>query len=232
MTKEIKTEALEMIKENVLFGFYSEKEIFTSISDAFYDAEDFDNDWLTKEISKQFVAHKNNSKSWNRQTIFTRLVSVFDQLNKEKIVSLHKAGYTRQDAQDDCREIVDELGAIGIIAKGYCYYHAQDLQRALGEDGMLYIGYDSIEPTDSAAEAVANRIVTLLRENGFTVSWNGFIDTRIEIKNITWQKVYDGVDYNYSRIFSIIEEHHAPKNNLETTTNNTTQKPFWKFWKH
>ncbi|PCJ64891.1 MAG: hypothetical protein COA58_11500 [Bacteroidetes bacterium] len=212
MKSEIKKEAIEHLKRDILFGFESKEDLFESISELFYDEDDFDDYWFKMEIEKQFSSHQKNSENWKKPTDFEKLVKVFDQLNKESIVSLHKAGHTRQDGEADCREIIEELEASGIIAKGYCYYHSQDLERIIEASGTLFIGYDSNQHIDKIGYEIANRVIELLQENGFQTEWNGSLDSRIEIKSIVWEKAYDNIDYNYSRVFSIIK------------------KPFWKFW--
>ena len=224
MKPEIKKEAIEHLERDVLFGFESKEDLFESISELFYDEDDFDDDWFKMEIEKRFSSHLKNSGNWKKPTDFERLVKVFDQLNKEGIVSLHKAGHTRQDSEGDCREIIEELEAIGIKAKGYCYYHSQDLERAIIDNGMLFIGYGSNAHNDEIGFEIANRIVELLNKNGFQTEWNGSLDTRIEINKIVWKKTYDNVDYNYSRVFSIIEKYNKPIKAEDI------KKPFWKFW--
>ena len=89
---------------------------------------------------------------------------------------------------------------------------------------MLFIGFDSVDYNDEVASEIANRIVELLKENGFQTSWNESVETRIKIQNINWQKTYDGIDYNYDRVFSIIQKEHSPKK--KTVPKNL----FWKFW--
>jgi len=224
LTQALKDETLEQIQKEVLFGFDDEYTISEIINDLFYDVDDFDVDWLHTEISKQFAAHKKESLQWKKPTDFDRLVAVFDQLNKEKIVSLHKAGFTRQDAEGDCREIIDELSTLGITAKGYCYYHIQDLKRAIHEK-VLFIGFDSVDYNDEIALKIANRIIELLHENNFQTSWNNSVETRIKITDINWQKAYDGIDYNYDRVFSIFQKEHTSTNKI------VAKKTFWKFWK-
>lgn len=223
MTPALKDEALEYVQIEIQFGFDDVATISENILDMFYDVDDFDSKWLHRVISEQFAIHQKASLQWKQPTDFDRLRTVFDQLNKEKIVSLHKAGFTRTDAEHECREIIDELDGLGIKATGYCYYHIQDLERAMKEK-ILFIGYDSIDYNDEIAIAIANRIIVLLEENGFQTSWNGSVKTRIKIENIHWQKAYDGIDYNYDRVFSIITKEH------NSTDTSNTKKPFWKFW--
>ena len=152
---------------------------------------------------------------------------LFDELNKDGIVSLHKAGYTRQDGEGDCMAIIEELEALEIKTKGYCYYHTQDLERAIGEEKMLFIGYDSYNREDELAKEVAHKIVETLKQHGLHPKWNGSLDSRIEILNLDWKKTVDNIDYNYDRVFSILKSN----SNIKTTDVKTDKpKPFWKFW--
>lgn len=227
MNQEIKDEAIEQLEKDILFGFENGEDLLESISDMFYDEEAFDTDWLKKEIEIRLKKHKTESHTWEKPTDFEKLVNSFDELNKEGIVSLHKAGYTRQDGESDCSEIIEELKAIGIRPKGYCYYHTQDLERAIGEEKMLFIGYDSYNRDDKLAIEVAEKIVESLKKNGFNVKWNSSLETRIEILDINWKKTVDTMDYNYSRVFEIMEKYHKIK---DAKVKNGEKKPFWKFW--
>lgn len=213
MKKEIKNEAIEQLEKDILFGFDSKEEIFEGIYDLFYD-EELDETWLKKEIDIRFEKHQKNSITWKKPTSFDKLVKAFDQLNKEKIIALHKTGYTKQDGRDDCLQVIDELKNIGIKAKGYCFYHTQDLETAIANNN-LFIGYDSYNQEDELTKKVAEKIIEILKSNRFNVKWNGSIKTRIEIVDITWQKTYDIIDYNYDRVFSILKN---------------KKKSFWKFW--
>ena len=219
MTEDIKNEALEQLELDVKFGFENENEIFESISDMFYDVDEFDDDWLRRAISERYKQHQKDSLTWKRPTDFDRLVITFDQLIKEKIVCLHKAGYTKQDGESDCMETVEKLNELGIEPIGYCYYHSQDLARTVDKNiRNLYLGFDSSTQNDTQAIDVANKIVAKLTQNAFDVNWSGTIDQRIEIKNLNWQKIPDNVDWGQDRVVNIM------------TKINNDKKPFWKFW--
>ena len=101
MNQKSKDYAIELVKEEILFGFYTKEDMLQSIGDAFYDDDDFDKQWLKKEINTRLKKHKKESLSWKRPTDSDRLVKAFDQLSEKKIVALHRAGYTKQDARDD-----------------------------------------------------------------------------------------------------------------------------------
>ena len=219
MTDEIRNEALEQLELDISFGFENETELYDSIRDMFYDEEDFDEDWLRQTIAEKYSQHQKDSANWTRPTDFERLDQVFEALIMQKIVCLHKAGYTKQDGEGDCMEIVEKLQEHGIKALGFCYYHEQDLARAVNKDNRtLLLGFDSATQDDGEALQVANMIVTALRENDFEVSWPGTVDQRIEIQNLDWRKLPDNEKRGAKQVMYML------------TKKAIAKKPFWKFW--
>jgi len=219
MTEEIKQEASEQIELDVKFGFENEEQLFVSIRDMFYQEEDFDEEWLRQTISDKFQLHKLESVNWKNPTDFERLAEVFDELILENIVCLHNAGYTKSDGEGDCLQTIERLAELGIKAKGFCYYHSQDLGRAVDpEIKNLYLRFDSPTRDDNEALIVANRIVDKMKKNGFEVAWTGTVDQSIEVKNFNWQKVPDDQDWGEERVIQILRNRQSDK------------KPFWKFW--
>jgi hypothetical protein len=205
MDQEIKDEALEQLELDVKFGFDDEATIFTGIREMFYDETDFDESWLERVISEKFSQHQQESLTWSRPTDFEKIAKAFDDLIAQKIVCLHKAGYTRQDGEDDCMGVVEELRSNNVQAIGYCFYHEQDLARVVDpEGGGLLLGYNSASYNDKEALMVANKIVEAMKKQGFEVAWNGSLDQRIEVKNVHWQKVPDGEDWGADRVMQIL----------------------------
>ena len=219
MTEEVKQEALEQIELDVKFGFENEEQLFDSIRDMFYQEEDFDEDWLRQTISDKFQQHQSESVNWKHPTDFERLAAVFDELIREKIVCLHNAGYTKSDGEGDCLQTIERLSELGIKPKGFCYYHSQDLGRAVDpEIQNLYLRFDSPTQDDSEALIVANKIVDKMKKNGFEIAWTGTVDQSIEVKYFNWQKVPDDQDWGEERVIQIL------------TNQQSDKKPFWKFW--
>lgn len=219
MTQQIKEEALEQLVLDIKFGFENEAALFDSIRDMFYDEPDFDEVWLRQVISQKYQQRQQESLTWKRPTDFDKLAQSFDQLIMQGIVCLHNAGYTKQDGEGDCMETIEKLNELGIKATGYCYYHSQDLGRAVDEEiRNLYLGFDSPAQNDQEALQVAGKIVSALRENNFDVHWSGTVDQRIEIRNINWQKVPDNGNWGPERVINIL------------TKSAVVKKPFWKFW--
>lgn len=219
MKQEIKDEALEQLETDIKFGFESEQELYDSIRDMFYNEEDFDEEWLRKTISTKYYQHQQDSSKWKKPTDFDRLAKAFDKLILGHIVCLHNAGHTKQDGESDCMETIEQLSELGIKTIGFCYYHSQDLARAVNSDiRSLYIGFGSATQNEGDTLQVGNKIVSILKEYNFDVVWTGSVDQRIEIKNINWQKVPDDENWRSGRVISLM------------TKQSMAKKPFWKFW--
>ncbi len=219
MKPEVREEALEQLEKDILFGFEKQGELFESIRDMFYDEEEFDEAWLKQSIEERYQIHQNESRTWQKPTDFDRLAKSFDELIEQKIVCLHNAGHTKSDGIEDCLEVVNELTNLSLDVKGYCYYHSQDLARAVDpEIKILLIGFDSVENNDSVAMEVAREIIMVLEKNGFKTVWPGTVDQRIEIVNIEWRKVPDDEEWGPHRVVQLV------------TKKDKGKKPFWKFW--
>ena len=200
MSQEIKDEALEQIEKDVQFGFEKEEILFESILDMFYNVDNFDKEWLKKIINEKFNQHIAESISWKKPTDFDRLAHSFDDLIRQKIVCIHKAGYTKQDGIDDCDEATNELEKRGVKPIGFCYYHTQDLQRAIDpKEKNLLLGFGFLERDDEKALNIGKMIVETLKKNNFEVKWSQNINERIEIVNINWKKMPDDNDWGIIR---------------------------------
>ncbi len=219
MNQDIKDEALEELQLEIKFGFENEQQLFDRIRDMFYKETDFDEGWLRQTLASEYRRHQQESRHWVRPTGFDKLAAAFDELAEQKIVCLHYAGHTKSDGESDCMDTILLLEKQGIHAIGFCYYHRQDLGRAVDPaSSNLFLGFDSTSQNDTEALAVAAKIIAVLRAKGFTISWPGTVDQRIEINYIQWQKIPDKQDWTPERVIKIMTQ---PKLN---------KKPFWRFW--
>lgn len=200
MRKEIKQEFLEQIQKDILFGFEEPEEILEGVMNMFFDEDDLDEEWMRQKIITNFEKQKAISKTWTHPTDFDRLSKVFDQLDKMGIIALHKAGYTKQDGYAEVAEAKEMIEDEGFSVKGYCFYHTQDLSRAIDpEIKNLFIAFDSFDQNDKKAIEIGNQIVDLMRKEKFEIEWDGTIDQRIFISKIQWQKVYDDDEWGLER---------------------------------
>lgn len=220
MNNELKEEAEEQIHKEVHFGFDSKQQIYEGILEMFYDEEEIDKNWIESKIDKQYDHNQLESKNWKRPTDFDKLVQVFDKLNEKKIIAIHKAGYTKQDGYEDINEINQQLKKYKITTRGFCFYHTQDLERAIfPETGNLYLAFDSHNQNDGEAIKIGKEIVNLLEQYEFQIEWDGSINSRILISKINWQKIPDDKDWSLNRSINIIRNTLANKS-----------KKRWKFW--
>lgn len=186
---------VDKIVSEVRFGFSDPETIVIDVLEQAEDEgweNDFSEDWIRKTVAAEHKKRKEESKSWQHPTQTEKLHTAFDKLRKEKIVALHFAGYTQSDSLYDVEEIVQQLKGKGIQHQGHCFYHEQDLERAIGEEpGELYLGFYGADSKDEpAAIAAGNKIKQVLEAEGFGVVWSGDLGTRIAIKPFTWQHVY------------------------------------------
>ena len=100
------------------------------------------------------------------------------------IIALQNAGYTSSDGHDDVGEIHSKQPH-GTY-KGYCFYHGQDLERAVSGQGLMF-AFGDMKDTDEGKAAVAATIIAALERQGFAVDWNGSVQKKIEIPKINWQ---------------------------------------------
>ncbi|WP_029904094.1 hypothetical protein [Prevotella sp. 10(H)] len=195
-------------------GFESLEDIIDSTLESIED-EGWENEvseeWVREIIKKEYDKNVEASKNWQHPTDTEKLHAVFDKLCEQKILALHNTGYTQSEAIYDIQDMWQDLEDGGIKPTGYCYYHGQDLEGVI-KTGTLYIGfYGEKEKNDKEAIIIGNKVVSALKEAGFTVDWNGAASKRIEVRNFKWQNVFtsdDEVDekWGYDRVFELMTD--------------------------
>jgi hypothetical protein len=123
----------DSIKTWVWSGFYSADEVYEMIEDILED--DADEQLLRSLIDPEFEKKLTAEKDWPQQTDCDRLDFAFESLNSNGIIALHNAGYTMSDGLSDVSEKLHEKERDQI--KGYCFYHGQDVERAVLGDGLM-----------------------------------------------------------------------------------------------
>ena len=191
-------------------GFFSETEIYEQAMQAVKDIY-IDNDIaippdsIIKQMIQRFAA--DTSLPANGSDNYIRLRNVFDLLNRERIIAIHFAGYTLDDGFDEVDTVFDFMKSNNIPRRGYCFYHQQDIERAMDKSiQCLYLAFHSLNGDVQLATEVGERISELLAENGFDVEWDNSPDSRIKINNFLWDKKYDGEDYGADRAVRIMRD--------------------------
>ncbi|HAR72678.1 MAG TPA: hypothetical protein DCR77_04635, partial [Flavobacteriaceae bacterium] len=186
----------ESIENQVRMGFLPLDEIKDNILDEIEDNE-FENeiseDWATQHIEAEWQSRLNETKTWKSPTDTERLIAAFDELCDQNIIALHNAGYTTSDGEYEVVDVEQKLRDNGIVSNGYCFYHEQDLSRAIAkEDPSLYIAFQKVDNEDDAVTiAVGKKVVEVLKKHQFEVAWNESPTTKILIPNFKWELFYN-----------------------------------------
>ena len=140
---------------------------------------------------REFEAKMTAEADWPARTDWDRLDDVFRHLQSDRILALHNAGHTTSDAHGDAWDLIQRDGPSDW--DGFCYYHGQDVERAV--DGMpLFLGFDAVKEGADAKVAVGSRVAGALRDAGFSVEWNGDPETRMSVTDLDWKKRTDWDD--------------------------------------
>lgn len=168
-------------------GFYTPEDVFEVISEEYLDPYSLSADdraWIEETVEKQADEKRQAEASWSEETDWDRLDAVFEGLDEGQILALHNTGTTQSDGMSDVGDILKQLAAEGYAYRGWAFYHEQDVHRAM-TDGVLWLAFGSQE---GDSKPVADAIVAALGEAGFTATWAGTTDQRIEISGFDWKK--------------------------------------------
>jgi hypothetical protein len=173
----------DAIKVWVWSGFHDQDEVDEMLEDLL--EGDVDPDAMREAIANAFKEKAAAEKSWPAETDCDRLDRVFDALNTNGIVALQNSGYTMSDGRSDVGEALNERGFDKY--HGYCFYHGQDLERAVNGGGLM-LAFGDIEADPAKKKEVGNEICVALAKAGFKTEWNGDPETRINIPVIDWKR--------------------------------------------
>lgn len=191
MDKELIDEINYEIQLLIKIGFYSDDEILEIIDDEFIE-EDISKDL----ISNLLLENKENLEELKEDSDdFIKLSKAFDDLTKEKIISIHNAGYDIEEGIQDSFELFTHLKNNKYEPIGFCFYTFEDIENAI-EENALNIAFGDFEYDEEKGLEIAKKIVKTLKEHGFEINWNQSVDEIIEIENFNWKKKYDGKDYS------------------------------------
>jgi Domain of unknown function (DUF6891) len=180
------------VRYRVASGFWPAEEIAETVLEECFDPADVtsaDEGWLNQLIEEAFAAQRKAEASWPADTDFDRLAAAFVALEEGGIIALHNAGMTQSDGLDDITEVYHDRGAEVSGIQGYCFYHMQDVERAIDGHGLL-LTFGEIRGDLAKGTEIGRRIVAELTKAGFRTTWAGTTEQRINIDDVRWQKRY------------------------------------------
>lgn len=173
---------LDSIKTWVWSGFYGSDEVDEMINDILED--EADEAFLRAAVAPEFERKLADEAAWPGYTDCDRLDKAFETLNSSGIIALQNAGYTMTDGLSDVSEVQHERGQ---RVKGYCFYHGQDVERAVAGGGLV-IGFGDLDNDKAKKAEIGNIVKQVLESTGFIVEWNGNTETRLNIPNLDWKR--------------------------------------------
>lgn len=186
----------ESIRNDVRMGFLSPEEIKESIVEEIEDngfEDEISIEWAFKAIHSEYNKLVVESENWIKPNDTEKLINSFDELCKNNIIALHNAGYTNSDGEYEVVEVERHLRENNIVSDGYCFYHEQDLSRAISaENPSLLIAFQKINNSnDQVTIEVGKKIVKILTKNGLKVEWNEKPTNKILLPGFKWQMIYN-----------------------------------------
>lgn len=172
---------VDEIRIRVWSGFESLPDVLTMIEDC--DERDADRQMLAEFARSEFQAKREAEAAWPLVTDCTRLDAAFDALDEMGIIALHNAGASMSDGL----YFVGEALAASDRSKvqGYCFYHAQDVARAVDGYGLL-LAYGEWADTAKGNRAIGELARAELKRQGLVVEWEGDAEKRMNLPGIVW----------------------------------------------
>ena len=174
---------LDTIKSCVWSGFYEIVDVHQVIDDILED--DANEAMLRSAVAPEFAKKAAAETSWPDVTDCDRLDVAFETMNASGIIALQNAGYTMSDGLGDVGEILHERGRENV--RGYCFYHGQDLERAVAGTGLM-LAFGDLDNDPTQKTEMGKAVKDLLESNGFLVEWSGDPESRLNIPEFDWKR--------------------------------------------
>jgi hypothetical protein len=174
---------LDAIKTYVWSGFYSPADVQQAIGDLL--EEGADEAMLRAAVLPEFEKKARAELGWPPETDCDRLDAAFESLEEQGILALHNAGNTMSDGHEDAAAILEESGDATFV--GYCFYHGQDVERAIAGGGLL-IAFDHVEGDVPDKKVIGQAVQAALEAEGLATEWNDDPETRINLPDFDWKR--------------------------------------------
>ncbi len=182
-----KEDILNCVKSLVWSGEFDETEVAYDVGDRFSELDQAGKFWLLLVIQAEFESKRKAEQTWPKVTDFDRLDRAFTMLQAQGVIALHRAGFDQSEGLEDVADAYEEAGGKSSDYAGHCFYTEQDQEGALDGSG-LYIGYGHLSGKDAKAIKVAEMLRAALEHEGFSVTWDGTIASRVFVEGFCWQR--------------------------------------------
>ena len=175
---------LDAIRSRVWSGFYSPATVDGTIDDLL--EGDADEAFLRAAVGPEFARKAAAEATWPATTDCDRLDAAFAALERRGIIALQNAGYTMSDGMTEVTEALHARGGQAGV-RGYCFYHGQDLERAVAGEGIM-LAFGSLDDDPTNKRAVGRMIQETMEGSGFMMQWNGDPEQRLNLPSLDWKR--------------------------------------------
>ncbi|WP_146201404.1 DUF6891 domain-containing protein [Leucothrix arctica] len=176
------------LRSLVRSGFYTKQELLDMFCNEICESCNVVPEDVSTIIDSDMESIKAEKTTWPAVTDCDRLDLAFSVLNSVGMISLQNAGCTQSDAYGDIQDLYNKHPNQDSVI-GYCFYHRQDLERAVRGMG-LYVAFGPMDAKleDTEGPKIGEVIRETLEKQGLEVEWDGTFNTRMLLPTITWKK--------------------------------------------
>jgi hypothetical protein len=193
---ERRAEARDSIRFHVWSGYYDPDEVFDIVDEDVFEADGEHEEWLRRAVAREFRKKREAERGWPAVTSCDRLDRVFESLRDRGVLTWHRCGMTIQDGLEVIDGRYAEVGGKRSGLTGYCFYHLQDMEGAMSDEGGLWLAFGSFPPNRKRTVAVGQLVRDEFERAGFTVEWDGTAENRVLLEGFQWQRRSPGATSN------------------------------------
>jgi hypothetical protein len=177
MDQDLVEEIEYLIEVLTKSGFFNIDEIQEILEDQFIE-EDID--------FSQFNISLNDFDNVN----FNKLECAFNSLVEKDILAVHNCGFDIEEGVADAFELQVHLLNNKFNPVGFCFYTFEDVEEAIW-DNKLKITFGDFENNEKKALEIGEIAAESLKSEGFSIIWDGTVNSQIEINPFKWDKSFD-----------------------------------------
>lgn len=177
MDQDLVEEIEYLIEVLTKSGFFNIDEIQEILEDQFIE-EDID--------FSQFNISLNDFDNVN----FDKLECAFNSLVEKDILAVHNCGFDIEEGVADAFELQVHLLNNKFNPVGFCFYTFEDVEEAIW-DNKLKITFGDFENNEKKALEIGEIAAESLKSEGFSIIWDGTVNSQIEINPFKWDKSFD-----------------------------------------
>lgn len=184
----LSSRTLDIITLLVREGFHRRGRLIEIITTERYPPGQLDTAEVAAEVDAALAEWRAEQATWPSPTDCDRLDAAFEALRGRGLIALQNAGFTQSDGYEDFQDALERHPNPKTIL-GYCFYHEQDLERAVKGRGLtLAFGPANPQEEKTRGQEAGEIVREELQRAGLAVEWDGTFGARIRVPNLVWRR--------------------------------------------